>query len=408
MGGGDGAKGIDDRVGTSLLLALCASSFVACSEPRGPVVGRQALDIIGGQPAPSAELDHTGALLYRVRASGSEGLLCSATLIGPETVVTAKHCVAPLVAFERVGIDVTWARGPDFNAPLERVPIVAFARSPIEQGGAFGYGTDVAVIHLERPVAVTPARVRPFTADLLGQSMITVGYGISTAEGAVDGLRREGRETVKAVRGNIYEAFFGNFETFVEWWVTGVTSDVDFLEVVAQSPGTADLDALAAEYASWQLLEQHEAVTSTEPGDTQSCTGDSGGPLALLAADGGFDTYAVVSGGPTSASSVCDFGQVFATFGPDVFPFVEGATSWTDPCGDVSASGECAGRSARRCETSFANDVRRLLEQDCGATGQSCVMGGAGPECRVLSDERADAGVGSPADAAADTGTDVD
>lgn len=374
------------RPGDKSLIVTTLLAFgplvTGCSEPPAVELARQRLDIIGGTAAPGAAFEHTGALLYRVRASGDVGLLCSATLIGAETVVTAKHCVAPLVAFERVGIDVTWARGADFDAPTELVPIAAFARSPRDEGGAFGYGTDVAVVHLERPVDVTPALLRPFTSDLLGQTLTTVGYGISTADGAVDGLRRSGRETVSALEGNIYQAFFGDFESFVEWWVTGLTSETDFLAIIAANPGTVDLDALATEYASWSLLAEHEVVAGTGAEDTQSCTGDSGGPLGRWNADGHFETFAVVSGGPRSAVSVCDFGQVFASFGPETYAFVAARASWTDPCGEVDARGVCDGAIARRCETRFANDSRALVEQDCGASGQSCVLDAQGATCR--------------------------
>lgn len=388
--------------GTRLLLAL-GPLVTSCSEPPRSDLARQTLDIIGGTPAATEAFDHTGALLYRVRASGAGGLLCSATLIGAETVVTAKHCVAPLVAFERVGIDVGWARGSDFNAPGDIIPIAAFARAPLEQGGAFGYGSDVAVVHLARPVDIVPALPRPFTSDLLGQTLVTVGYGISTADGAVDGLRRAGRETVSAIDGNIYQAFFGDFETFVEWWETGLTSDTDYLAVIAENPGSVDLDALVAEYASWSLLAQHEAVAGTSTDDTQSCTGDSGGPLGRVTDDGRFETFAVVSGGPSSTLSVCDYGQVFATFGPSTYPFVAAAANWTDPCGDVDARGECDGTVARRCQTSFASAVRQLVADDCGVIGQSCVLGLDGAAC---SDSGEDAGV-TPSDAALDATVDA-
>lgn len=389
--------------GTTLLLAL-GPLVTSCSEPPARELAQRQLDIIGGNVAPSEAFDHTGALLYRVRASGNVGLLCSATLIGPETVVTAKHCVAPLIAFERSGIDVSWARGSDFNAPSELVPIVAFARSPIETGGAFGYGSDVAVIHLERPVTAPLALPLPFTSDLLGQTLTTVGYGISTADGAVDGLRRSGRETVSAIGGNIYQAFFGDFESFVEWSLTGIVSATDYLAVIEQNPDLVDLAALSTEYTSWSLLEQHEAVAGTSADDTQSCTGDSGGPLGRIGEDGRFETFAVVSGGPSSESSACDFGQVFASFGPETYPFVAAAASWTDPCGDVDARGECQGSIARRCETSFASAVRRLTEQDCGASGQSCARGARGAACADVEGENpdsdADAGVAAALDAA--------
>jgi hypothetical protein len=315
------------------LAALLSAISVACSAPAGrrEPTAERSFDIIGGLRAPSPELDHTGGLVYYARDSGATGLLCSATLIGPQTLVTANHCVAPLNVFARIGIDVTWARGPNFHEPTEEIPITGFVPSPLPDGGAFGYGADVAVIHLAHPSTVTPATIRPFSHELLGQSLVTLGYGVSSAAGVNDGWRRIGRETVVATSGRIYEAMFSDFESFVEWQLTGSTSGADALAALALDPTLADLQAQRTEYDRWQLLEQYEVFTGKAPGDTQSCEGDSGSPLGRIAADGSFETFGVVSGGANSARSMCDNGQVFATFGPEVFALLERERSWLSP-----------------------------------------------------------------------------
>jgi hypothetical protein len=329
------------------LAALLSAISVACSAPagqhdapegrhdapegRGEPTGERAFDVIGGLRAPSPELDHTGGLVYYVRDTGATGLLCSATLIGPQTLVTANHCVAPLNVFARIGIDVTWAEGANYHEPTEAIPLAGFVPSPLPDGGAFGYGADVAVIHLARPSTVTPAAIRPFSYDLLGQSLVTLGYGVSSAAGVNDGWRRIGRETVVATSGRIYEAMFSDFESFVEWQLTGDTSDADALAALALDPTLTDLEAQRAEYDRWQLLEQYEVFTGKAPGDTQSCEGDSGSPLGRIAADGSFETFGVVSGGANSARSACDNGQVFATFGPEVFALLERERNWLSP-----------------------------------------------------------------------------
>lgn len=323
------AKRNTERCWVPLLAALAG----ACAAPveHGERTAERRFDIIGGLRAPSPELDHTGGLVYTVRASGATGLLCSATLIGPQTLVTANHCVAPLAAFARIGIDVSWARGASFQEPVEQIPIAGFVPSPIPNGGALGYGADVAVLHLERPAAVTPASARPFSHELLGQSLVTLGFGVSSASGVNDGWRRIGRETVVATRGLIYEAMFGGFESFVEWQLTGGTSSADALAELERDPTLADLAALRAEYERWQLLEEYELYAGNAPGDTQSCEGDSGSPLGRIAPDGSFETFGVVSGGANSARSQCDNGQVFATFGPEVFALLERERSWLSP-----------------------------------------------------------------------------
>jgi hypothetical protein len=369
---------------SALFLALCA----ACSadplgdEARGAWLGQLEQPIIGGLLAPSPRLDHTGALMYRVRRTGAVGALCTASAISPETVVTAKHCVSVLPTFERIGIDVFWFRGDDFNQPDDMIRIVAVANAPGSEPGVRGNGRDVAVVHLERPDLSAPSMVvAPFGAHLLGASMVTLGFGVSTANGTIDGKRRIGRETVSAIEGLAYTAFFGTFESFVEINVTGEITELDILPIVEANPELADLEALRQEFDGSGLIPGYEVVTGRAPGDTQSCSIDSGGPLARVNRAGEWEVYGVVSGGIALPRPVCAFGQVFAVFGPETFDFVEAERAWQDPCGDVGAAGSCNGDLLRRCETSFAQNTRRLVEQDCAAAGQICTAAGTSAAC---------------------------
>jgi hypothetical protein len=376
-------------------LTALASAALACSprpserevtgavpdEPSRPELGTLAQPIIGGLVASNALFDHTGTLTYVVRSSGASGALCSASLIAPQTLVSANHCLFMMATFERFGIDVFWTPGPDFNAPLERIPIVAAAGAPSKEPGFAGYGRDVAVAHLETPSEMPLMGIQRFQRDLLGVSMVTLGYGVSTVAGSIDGLRRVGRETVSVVEGNSYAGLFGDFESFVELFVTGESTELDILPIVEENPELADLPALRAEFDAALLLTDYEVVTGKAPGDTQSCELDSGGPLALVDDRGNLQSYGVVSAGPRLGRPYCGFGQVFAVFGPDTFAFLERERTWDDPCGDLTPTGRCNDGRLERCESSFISNVRRPVEVDCSGTGAVCVETLDGASC---------------------------
>ena len=359
---------------------------LACSDaaPDVPPLDRAAQAIIGGLVATNPLLDHTGTLTFRVRDTGQTDALCSASLIGPETVVTANHCLSQMAFFESFGIDVFWTPGPDFRNPIDSIPVVAVASAPGDEPGFAGFGRDVGVAHLDRVSEGIPIlESQPFDPELLGVSMVTLGYGISSAAGAIDGLRRIGRETVSQLDGRALEGLFGDFETFVELTVTLEATDTDFIPIVEADPSLADLDALQAEFDATLLLSGYEVVTGKAPGDTQSCELDSGGPLALVTPEGTWQSYGVVSAGPRLPRPICAFGQVFAVFGPDTFAFLEDERTWTDPCAEVGIEGSCTGDVLVRCDSSFERGVRELVSEDCAALGGVCVPSEAGAACSV-------------------------
>jgi hypothetical protein len=211
--------------------------------------------------------------------------------------------------------------------------------------------------------------------------MVTLGFGVSSANGSVDGKRRIGRETVSAIEGPAFAGFFGDFESFVEFALTGAVSEIDVLPIVEANPELGDLELLRQEFESSRLIPGYEVVTGKAPGDTQSCSLDSGGPLARVNAQGEWETYGVVSGGVRADRPLCAFGQVFAVFGPDTFAFVEAERGWTDPCAEIGAAGSCDGDVVLRCETSFARGTRQLVEQDCAAAGQTCAASAGVAAC---------------------------
>lgn len=365
---------------TSFACFGLAGFGLACGAPApGAAVFERSQGIIGGFHADAPELDHTGALVVIDPSTAEPFALCSSTLIAPETVVTAKHCAVVLPDIEQQGFRVAWAAGPRALEPIELIPIAAAETAPGDVGGFVAMGRDVAVLHLEHPSAIEPATPSLFTDDLIGTPMVSIGYGVFGATGNSDDQRRIGRETVAGTEGRTLELLLGSFENFVEWWFTGEITDADFLETLA--PDDPALPFLELQFQALQLHDEHEAVTGLEPSDTQSCFGDSGGPLARFTREGGWQTYGVVSGGLGSLRMACDYGTVFATFGPETFEFLSEAVDWVDPCGDVTVAGDCDGAVLRTCRTNFTGNIRRLVQEDCGAQGVECVSSAEGAGC---------------------------
>lgn len=348
-------------------LALAAFSCASCAAPATPDEPTPAA-LIGGIPAAAHELDAIGALVIRESVADCERNelvthvqpVCTATLIGPHTIVTAKHCLSPILS--KYGPDHVpyFLIGPDRARPLRQIEVVAWEQDQTFEGGWSGRGRDVAVLQLgERVDDVTPARVATPTPALVGRRLVAVGYGAANND-ARGGVRTAGNVTLNTLGGRAYEAMFGSFEAFRRWYLAAPPSS-------ELEPSEA---ALRARYQETELLPDYEAHAGARPGDVQPCFGDSGGPL-LEVIDGALVTYGVASGGVPSTEAICDAGSVYATFGPETLALLERGRAWDDPCGGVSSLGSCDGDVARHC-TGVGEGTRRLVVTDCASLEQSC------------------------------------
>src|SRR5437870_13592687 len=127
-----------------VLAACAAASLVACAQ--APADDSNLDDIIGGVDGSAKTLNAVGTLGVKDSA-GNYQFFCSASLIGPSTVLTAKHCTivldGALAGMKLVNlIKIYFAVGPDALHPLKVVEAIAADTSRVEFGVFRGLGSD--------------------------------------------------------------------------------------------------------------------------------------------------------------------------------------------------------------------------------------------------------------------------
>jgi len=292
---------------------------------------------------------------------------CTGTLVGPTAVETAKHCLTNLDQMSQY-IEVGFAVGPDAWNPTAVYPIVDWEWESEVPGDPYSLladlGSDVGVAHLGAPATgVTPMSIGVLSEADIGKRFTALGYGMQNNYGD-DGTRKAGSLTLRGIGGNYADYLFGSFEGFLN----GAKLMPDF--------AWASEWELAQIYDELYLLPEYQAFLGGRPGDAQPCFGDSGGPMVAVR-NGQRTVFGNVTSGLASNRLICDWGAVFAVFGPATQAFLQNALAWVDPCEGVTVKGFCNGDLAIRC-TNRLEGERRLSETDCGLLGQTCGVDSTG------------------------------
>jgi Trypsin len=356
-------------VAFALATLACGTTPQTSRTDNAPSVAESQDELIGGVKLSGEALEAVGVLAIDFLDGSPLFELCTATLVAPNVVVTAKHCVGFGSFFYHDNYPVFFAVGEDLANVRVKTPVVAAHIAPGTEGW-FGLGLDVAYLNLADPITdVKPLGVANgwFGPSDLSKKFAVAGFGLHNYAGAA-GDRRVGAYSLSAVEGGVYAALFGNLAEYLKWF-----SDLYAQYGITLTP--EEVTSLTDAYNKNPIIVGEQAYFGGKVGEANTAPGDSGGPTIgkFKNADGSesLAVYAVTTGG--LSDNAPRFGTFAAlTGGGKAQALRQAALAWVDPCAGVTSFGSCQGDVATRC-TVGGEGPRRVTQTDCSLLGLSCV-----------------------------------
>jgi hypothetical protein len=190
------------------LAASVLSVLGACGEGNHADTRRATASIVGGELSPSGIED--AVLLLRATTPELGERLCGASLVAPNLVVTARHCVAyvnagpflctadgELVEGEpgagRMGLDLPPESLEFFTNDVPRAEPVAAGSEIVSTLSDSACSNDLAFVVLDRPLELPVLPLRRARPATQGEAAIVVGYGADRSDGAPIDFERQRR-----------------------------------------------------------------------------------------------------------------------------------------------------------------------------------------------------------------------
>jgi|GEM_PF-6276993 len=180
-------RGVKFLCGSSLLVVAIALSLMGClAADAGPSWEAKSQAIIGGEE--ESGYPEVGSLLYRRFLETRSQ--CTATLIDPEWLLTAAHCLK-----DGIG-NLSFAIGRDAPRGTRYELAEAFVH-PRYDSNPIGSLFDIALVRLDSPIPASVATPRPYNRaalePYLGASNLYIGYGSTSGTSPFLGLGRKRR-----------------------------------------------------------------------------------------------------------------------------------------------------------------------------------------------------------------------
>ncbi len=354
----------------SLLLALLGA---ACAPLPTPAPAEAA--IVGGAP-------ETGepAVVFVSAVIGA----CTGTLIAPNVVLTAKHCVQTRGASGPVPVSILSAGvGPDRRS----LRSYRVARVDTTPGGFFGMaitdGTDIALLTLRESIPdVTPIPIRraPPT-DLVGREVTAIGYG-QRPDGGV-GVKYRTTATLENVTPAVLTArnAICQGDSGGPIILEGPTREVVGVAAYGQLAGP--MATCPAVLDAWNRVDVQLALIDRVLLRAGHCTPQGDEACNSLDDDCTFDEGCAALGEACETSADCALGPPPAGWTADHPPvecaMVGGARVCTVPCSGVDPALSCRALAhplELADETALDGFYCARVEGSCGG---SCAPGAPGP-----------------------------